>query len=216
LKNLHPRYLGFRDWMANLTQKLAMINESHFSFIHILLPHSPYVLDSACNIRGTRYLDNITESHNLERTDGLLGSEYLEKRRQIYSDYYSQAECTVRETFKFVDNLGNSPQFSNATIVVMGDHGSRISRGHRWKETNKIFKNYTKQDLIDNYSTMFAIRGPGITSKYDTRLTSIQRLVAEYLGNRENLGPDDKSIVILSAPDKIDVMPMPDFGNDAN
>lgn len=210
------RYIGFHDWMANISQYIISLKESNFVFIHILLPHSPYILNSECKIRNLEHLETTEDPYNLTQKYKLTGREFNEKRELNYSLYFPQAECAIKEVVRFIDILDDSPQFLNATIIITGDHGSRISAGHRWIAADKKFEQFSTQDLIDNHSAMFAIRGPEIVPEYDLRHTSIQRLTAEYLGNMNKLDNDDKSIVILSSPNEIKVIPMPDFGESTN
>ena len=133
-----------------------------------------------------------------------------------YAKFYPQVECVTNQVALLFDRLEEFPNLADATIVVLGDHGSRISAGHRWVRGPRRIKKYSIQDLVDNHSALFAIRGPGISPGYDLRHTSIQRLTAEYLGDSDDLGPDNRTIVVLAAPNKVKVLPMPDFGPSSN
>jgi hypothetical protein len=52
--------------------------------------------------------------------------------------------------------------------------------------------------MIDNYSTLYAIRRPGVEPGIDPRQVSVQRLTAEYFQNPppEPVAVDDQSVVI--------------------
>ena len=68
--------------------------------------------------------------------------------------------------------------------------------------------------MIDNYSALYAIKGPGIEPGYDSRKVSIQRLTAEYFSGKtlEELGPDNPNVVIDSKEQgKVVLREMPDF-----
>ncbi len=54
--------------------------------------------------------------------------------------------------------------FDEATIIVHGDHGSRISV---IEPAAQYADQVTDRDLIDSYATLFAMRGPTVTAGYD-------------------------------------------------
>ena len=51
--------------------------------------------------------------------------------------------------------------------------------------------------MVDDCSTFFVIRGPNVELGDDSRMTSVQRLTAEYFSDREGaLGPDHFTVAI--------------------
>ena len=103
-------------------------------------------------------------------------------------------------------SLETQPHFADATIVIHGDHGPRISAG-------QYVEGLSDRDMIDNYSALYAIRRPGTESGYDSRKVSVQRLTAEYFSAEgAELGPDDPTVVIDSREvGTVVVRQMPDF-----
>lgn len=204
--SIEGRLIGFQDWIAKVTHDMLRLGRGHMFFVHLLMPHSPYVLNSDCKLSSNA---SNQDTSALTEKLGLNGARFEEKRAFYYSLYFPQVECGMREIAKLLDRLDSTPKFADATIIVLGDHGSRISAGSHWEYL-------TTRDIIDNHSALFAIRGPGIESGYDLRLTSIQRLTSEYLSDRENLGPDDQTIVIFTLTGEAKIIPMPDFGAQSN
>jgi hypothetical protein len=74
----------------------------------------------------------------------------------------------------------------DATVIIVGDHGSRISMSH-------VSETMSRQDLLDNYATLFSIRAPSVEPGYDLRFVSSQRLFTEFLApGRINRGDEDR------------------------
>ena len=56
----------------------------------------------------------------------------------------------------------------DAIIIIQGDHGSRIVRKQPTGQTRP-----SPADLIDGFSTLFAVKSPWLRAGYDRRMTSI-------------------------------------------
>jgi arylsulfatase A-like enzyme len=126
--------------------------------------------------------------------DRVSSSRY---REEAYRRYFEQTTCLLGMLDDLFDAMRDRGIFDRATIIVHGDHGSRITIH------DPVFENAERlspRDLIDAYSALFAIRMPGVASGYDTQMRSVQDLFGEYilslppkeLGNRIYLAPSER------------------------
>lgn len=139
-----PAEMAFRNFAAQMRR--ARPGELYLA--HILLPHYPYAFDRNC--RG------LPKSDWLNRK----GPATLEKRQRAY---FEQVRCATNRVDMVLNALAESPAGANSIVILHGDHGSRITTTD--PKANNAGR-YTKEDLIAGYSTLFAVRGPGITPGY--------------------------------------------------
>lgn len=137
-------------------------------FIHLLLPHSAYLLDETC-------------SYNY---DGNFFKE--EKVDIIYERYKKQIQCTHTLIDKILDKLDSNDQAQDSTVVIHGDHGSRIP----WKRDGTV--SFSTEEYIQWYSTFFSIRYPDVVPGYDRRPFSLD----ELLQISSQLKPDFKALEV--------------------
>ena len=71
--------------------------------------------------------------------------------------------------------------FDEATIIVHGDHGSRIVLVAPKPTTVELF---SESDLTDTYSVLFAARSHGLSQEYELKLRSLQAVFAELFLDR--------------------------------
>jgi hypothetical protein len=194
----------FPKWFDRFADDVAGSPRGRAYFAHLLMPHAPYVFDSNCLETGRAPV-----GYFMSEQYGFRGQALDHERANVYAAYYQQYRCALSRVDRLLTRLDALPQFKDATIVVEGDHGSRISAG-MYVET------VSDRDIVDNYPALYAIRGPGIEAGSDLRKTSVQRLTAEYFSHETpaQLGPDDLTIVIDSTTvGNVVVRPMPDFGD---
>ena len=89
------------------------------------------------------------------------------------------------------DALKVAGVFDEATIIVHGDHGSRINLG---SDQERL----TPSGVVERFSTLFAIKSPQVTPGYDEHMSPLQDLLASAVG----LDPvvDDPASVFPSVP----------------
>ena len=139
-------------------------------FSHVLLPHLPYLVNENCE-------------GNADIAQGMLPDivgrrrPLPEARRARYAQYGSQLAC-VRKLVDTVLSKLDARVARDAVVIVQGDHGSRIG------STPALGQPLSRQSFDDFYSTLFAIRGPGITSGTDTTVVSLEDLLDRYSAAR--------------------------------
>jgi hypothetical protein len=58
----------------------------------------------------------------------------------------------------------------DAIVIIQGDHGSRITTA---EPSQSPFGSLTPRDYVDGYSTLFAVRAPGLPATYDSRTVPV-------------------------------------------
>ncbi|MBB82430.1 MAG: hypothetical protein CL931_01300 [Deltaproteobacteria bacterium] len=119
-------------------------------FAHLLIPHSPYVFDSRCELRPDpfRWLSNFPR---------YLRSNDEAGRQTRYAQYTEQLTCTLDRLAHLLDRLDSADRLESATIVIQGDHGTRISL-LALRDVDR--ERSSAQEIHDVYGAIFALRSP--------------------------------------------------------
>jgi hypothetical protein len=147
------------DEFASLVRR-ARPGQAYFA--HILLPHYPYVVRPDCS-----YLPWRDWEYRRSQTD-------ISGRRHAY---YNQLRCTMRRVSNVLAALSKSPAGAASIVIVHGDHGSRITN----VDPNEAdVGKFTDADMIAGFSTLFAIRAPGIDPAYSDEPMSVAKLLQDF------------------------------------
>lgn len=153
-------------------------------FAHLLIPHNPYSIDSNCKIRRPVVDWKLIELPTV-LSDGRVNSD--SSRAARYDDYVDQTQCALAKVGELIDALKSAGKFEGSTIIIHGDHGSRISR----YRIRTFFKDQlSDQDYYDSFSTLFAVKAPHIAAGYDLRMLPIERLL-RHVVDKESVTPDE-------------------------
>jgi hypothetical protein len=134
-------------------------------FAHLLIPHSPYSVDAGCSIRRPILIWN-------KRVIEHVGPQYFntpESRREHYEEYIAQDRCALAKLDELMNVLKSREDYKDIVVIVHGDHGSRITLVEPRVENSARM---TRQDYFDGFSTLYAIKTPGIPSGYDSRMAA--------------------------------------------
>ena len=178
-----------------LAERLENLEAGKAIFAHILLPHDPYILDENCRIKSDISLW-------MPRISALwwYGVQSDPQRRLTrYGEYYRQVTCLHRKLAGLMDILERRGKLSEATIIIHGDHGSRISTIEPTSGNEHLI---TPRDIIDSVSTLFAIRGVDIAPGPVRGAYSIQALFAGLALGRNDIA--DHSDIFLKPSRGID------------
>ena len=200
-----PRYdvQSFNLWFDEYSNDVVEAKDGNMFFAHFLAPHEPFILNQNCETRPVwknRYF--------LKEHEKLEGDAFREARKAYYRDYYQQVACVFKKLTEFMENIEKLQPFKHATIIIHGDHGSRISSG-------QYYENLSERDFVDNFSTLFSIRSLKVKPGYDLRSVSIHRLFAEIFSSQYNeasAGEIDTVSIISREAGRVVAAPMPDFG----
>ena len=89
----------------------------------------------------------------------------------IYASYIKQIQCTHTLIDKILNKLDSNDQAQDSTIIIHGDHGSRIP----WKRDGTV--SFSTEEYIQWFSTFFAVRSPAVTPGYDRRPFALDELL---------------------------------------
>ena len=140
---------GYRIF-SKVIDQAKHIRKGNAYFIHILLPHSPYVFDKKCNYSYLR----VSESEA----------------------YFNQIQCTHRLMNQFLQELSENPEAKNSTLVVHGDHGSRIK-----PLCDRRKKACILETIIKVFSTFFIVRSPLYKPGYDPAQLPLDNLLKDIV-----------------------------------
>jgi len=160
-RNLSPVALNGLAALRRLQEDLTHVQPGQVYFAHILLPHQPFELRPDCSVAPI--------GQWLEAAPG-----YPIAARQ--KNYDQQVICNVRAISGIVEAIDRSAAGRNSIIIVHGDHGSRIG------DVEPMAENMGKTGddaLVAGFSTLFAVRAPGIRSGYDSLHYPVEDLVEE-------------------------------------
>lgn len=145
-------------------------------FIHLLAPHSPYVLDAHCQLLHNpfNWMENISMGEPIS-TPLLV--------RQRNKMYFQQTHCWLLRLDYFFQRLKKAGILDSATIIVQGDHGHRILHERTVFDPTKTLN---ISDWRSSFSTLFAVKTPGWFSGIDASVLPLQDLLAQTMAFRLN------------------------------
>ena len=170
---------GFPAWFSYFIDFAGNAPRGTHVFAHFMVPHGPYVLTAKCLVG---------QNHDVGYYLGARTSaEARDKARRLhYRHYFQQPGCVRSQILGFLDAVNRNPAHQDATIIIHGDHGSRISVGN-------VIEEYEDDDYIANYGTYFAVRGPDVEPGVDCELLSLPEAFRRYAAGGEALPPLEQS-----------------------
>ena len=175
--------------LERLGADIAAAGRGQMYFVHLLLPHYRYAYDANCKLRprvagwGVRF-------------NRLAFMPYIntpETRSQTYALYIEQVACLHKRLGVLFDRMRAAGLYDEAVIFVHGDHGSRIGLVDPNAGNKELL---SRDDYIDHFATLFAVKAPGIEPGYDLGLRPVQELFAEILLN----GLDAEGLTPVAEP----------------
>lgn len=177
-------------------------------FAHLLLPHRGFLLDETC--RPKPDMDSWYDHTHL----GIEADQRLsdDSRAARYTEYFKQVRCTHRLLGEVLDALSEAGVMDDVIIFIHGDHGSRISG---MPISGQHISRLTASDLVDGFSTLYAVRCPDLEPGYVGHVRSIQALFAEHALGRPFT--NESATIYLKQPGhpagaRLLEQPMPGFG----
>lgn len=162
--------------IEQLTDEIVQHPRGHAFFAHFIMPHYPYVYDSRCNLRP-RAADWLT--NHITSADPLVYNT-AQSRAQKYERYTDQVRCVITMLDRLLDTLESRGLLKDATFIVNGDHGSRIPT-HFPSGATLAGGVLTDSDYRDTFSTLYAIRTPGMQPGYVQEPALVVNLLDHHL-----------------------------------
>lgn len=142
---------------------------------HLILPHYGYLYRSDCSLADP------TEWRNQPGAGKTAATISADERTQAYRLYLPQVVCAQRKVAHLFEQLRKQGVFDQATIIVHGDHGSRIAEGTARQRIDLL----TNRDLLDHVSALLAIKAPDLTAGIVEEPVDMQHVFAEMFLDRE-------------------------------
>ncbi len=199
--------------LDDLWENILNLPEGNAIFAHLLIPHYPYVANADCTIKETinewKY-SSLLFTPNYPYREGLHNTEG--SRRTHYQEYFKQVKCIYTKLDELFAKMEQAGMFESAVIVIHGDHGSRIVKREPTIENEQEL---STEDIVDGYSTLFAVKLPQKQGYYDTQSYPIEFLLQEkvvkpLLGKQGTLPPPPPVVFLRSDDQTIrDLSPIP-------
>jgi hypothetical protein len=191
-----------------LWQSIVTLPEGNVAFAHLLLPHSPYVANADCTIKTSLQEWN----YNVLSITRKGVPNTNDSRETHYREYFKQVQCVYVKLDELFTRMKHAGIFENAVIIIHGDHGSRIMKTEPTIENEQALSN---QDIVDGYSTLFAVKYPKQNGYYDPKPYPIEFLLQEkvvkpLLGKKESATPSAPFVFLQSEDPTIkELKPIP-------
>ncbi|MEX0921637.1 MAG: hypothetical protein WD489_04625 [Rhodovibrionaceae bacterium] len=158
-----------------------------FHFLHILLPHQPYLYEGDCALKPTGapwWVHHPTGDAAENTTE--------ESRREEYRRYFEQLRCTVKLMDGFMATILESPDFADAVFFFHADHGSRLSR-KSFRATAP--EELSLDDILDLHSVIAALRAPGIEPGVEQTQRALDEIFVHEAGPAMGLDLPDGEVL---------------------
>jgi hypothetical protein len=181
---LHERGVSIPEWswdrehvnplssmmvVRQIEQELQRAAPGRAVVAHLMMPHYPYALDERCHVKPVADWD---EHMSIRRPQ----ANTAESRSRRYAEYVSQVRCVYSWVGRMLDAIPE-PVRANSVILVHGDHGSRIVRNNPDARSDPA----SAADLVDGYSTLFAVHAPRVGTAGTNDLVPLTCLVKATL-----------------------------------
>ena len=144
-------------------------------FAHLLSPHFPYILERDCRVNP----DVGKWEYNQDPSLPWPQTNSPKSWRQSFKGYVNQIFCLHRQLGTVLRALRETGAFGDATVILHGDHGSRIVK---FRPTYDNLDRLDRDDFIDGFSTFFAVHAPGLAPGYDSTLIPLQEIFPTLWG----------------------------------
>ena len=160
--------------LKELESDLRAARRGHAYFAHLLIPHYPYVLDASCRVREEieGWLSNVpADAAHYHAVQNSAAS-----RAERYVRYFEQVRCQQAWLGRLFDAMKQARVWRDAIVVLHGDHGSRIVQN---MPSAANAARLTREDFNDAFSTLFAVRAPGVEAGVVHGERPLQELLGE-------------------------------------
>ena len=158
-----------------LRDDIQLSSEGTLFFAHLIVPHDPFIYDSDCQI----HTDPISEWSLRGDPSSNQRINSISSRAERYKMYLQQTRCVTKQLHEFFNTMRLSKIYDNATIIIHGDHGSGV-RMRRPILANQ--NDLTSEDILDSFSTLFAVKLAGEKTGYDLRVLSLNQIFSQVAG----------------------------------
>lgn len=163
--------------LKDLESAVSGASAGDYYFAHVLLPHYPYALGSDCGILSPKTWLNRESLY----VPGRLGfASDMAFAHNLHQRYHRQIECLYAILGNIMDGIARSNLAERFVVILQGDHGSKI------QSPLPVVENaagLSRHHFVQNYSTLFAVKAPGITPGYSEERRAVQELFKTFVEN---------------------------------
>lgn len=170
---------------------------------HLMIPHFPYTYDADCGIQ--RHTPPWMKSGDAA-APAATGPD--SRRRERFGRYFLQVQCLAHRLDRFFTALDAAGVLDGAVVVLLGDHGTRANERD---PTPDSLVSLEPRYLVDNFSALFAARGPGVEPGIEERPYPLVRAFAEVLGHRGPPPQTESLLLFQPGREELTPVPMPEF-----
>ncbi len=193
-----PKSLGFTSripiHLGSLAEKStteALIKQyqldsggNQYYFVHFLYPHHDFFQTGECKTKPNFDEWGDIGPFSKSSKDNNLIRISSQQREKAYQAYYSQYKCFIKKLDALLTDIFK--HYPDASIIIHGDHSSRISTKHINDGLKSNFELLNKQNLLDLYPTLLAFKDqnnePGLL---DCTISLLEFLQHAFLNKRE-------------------------------
>jgi hypothetical protein len=142
----------------------VLLRRGNAVFVHVLLPHGPVDVDDQCRMLG----------YGGARIHPRDESPSRDAWQHVIEGWGAQSRCAhhlLAETFDIVDRRIGA---EHSIVIVQGDHGWRMNKV---VNVNEKLAAYTDAKLNNQFSTLLAVRRPGVAPSIISTATPVQDFV---------------------------------------
>jgi hypothetical protein len=154
-----------------LLEDILALPPGNVFFAHLMFPHAPFAVCADCSVKPLgEWKKQQLKNPPPYNTDA--------SRKEHYQLYFLQVQCLYVKLQRLFERMQAAGIYNDSIIVLQGDHGTRIVMNDL---TPKYRDTLKEQDLVDAYSTLFAVKAPRIHGDYDSSPRPLEGLLAEFV-----------------------------------
>lgn len=161
---------------AKFTHDLESLRPGEARFVHLLLPHDPYILDRKCRI--------LPESQWIDEH----GPASFTGRDHAYA---RQLRCVTAGAIEnLLKTLNATPAGQSAIVIIQGDHGSRTVDHVPISDESTP----SNRAMTVTHSAFFAVRVPGESATVVTGRYALDELMGDFAARQFASAPRPASV----------------------
>ena len=162
-------------------ERILSVPSGNAIFVHLLFPHYPYVANADCSIKNPMDWKN-----RFYNKSNLWAANTAEPRNVRYQLYFEQISCLYSELDRLFKQMQAAGVYEDSVVILHGDHGSRIVLNEpRARNQDSL----TERDILDGFSTLFAVKMPGASWEYASSPQPLEQLMANVVVELTGVSP---------------------------
>lgn len=163
--------------LSRLRRDVLAAKGKNAFFVHLDLPHYPYVYDQNCRLK--------TDPSKWRSNASYTNRNEFEGELRRWEDYDRQLFCTYAQINYLIRDLDAAKKLDDTTLVIHGDKGADIRKEARDDEdTTRVDKAINR--FKNNMTTVFAIRKPAGKAEVRAEACDVPTLISRYVEGKKD------------------------------